>query len=106
MMESAQARHHGSHDFEGYYSQLCALQDTCPLTSVKAHLSEGALDLNADRIRLPDWTPILNALRINKNLEFIGVRSYFQQNGQETSGMYCVGFLSKCPIFIPCVEVL
>ena len=88
LIESVQARHHGSHDFESYYTQLCALQDTCPLTSVKAHLSEGALDLNADRIRLPDWTPILNTLKINKSLEFVGVRSYFQQNGQDTGKFY------------------
>ncbi|XP_022087058.1 centrosomal protein of 78 kDa-like [Acanthaster planci] len=77
-MESVQARQQGSQDFEGYYKQLCALQNTCPLTGVKVHLAEGVLDLNGDRIRAPDWAPILNALRINKSLRFVGIRSYYQ----------------------------
>ncbi|XP_033625434.1 centrosomal protein of 78 kDa-like isoform X1 [Asterias rubens] len=85
-MESVQARQRGSLDFEGYYKQLCALQDTCPLTSVKGHLTEGVLDINGDRVRTPDWPPILNSLRINKNLQFVAVRSYFQQScGSEDS---------------------
>ena len=77
-MESVQARQRGALDFEGYYRQLCALQDTCPLASVKAHLAQGVLDLNGDRIRAPDWAPVLKAVRINKSLWFIAVRSYFQ----------------------------
>ncbi|XP_038046202.1 centrosomal protein of 78 kDa-like [Patiria miniata] len=85
-MESVQARQRGALDYEGYYKQLCALQDTCPLTCVKVHLAQGVLDLNGDRIRSPDWAPVLNALRINKSLRFVGVRSYYQQaNGIEDS---------------------
>jgi len=29
--------------------------------------------------RTTDWLPILNTLKINKTLEFITVRSFFQQ---------------------------
>ncbi|XP_071941319.1 centrosomal protein of 78 kDa-like [Antedon mediterranea] len=79
MFTSIPARSKGSTNFESYYNNLCALQDSVPVQSVKAHLAEGALDINADRIRLPDWGPILNSIRINKSLSFIGIRSYFQQ---------------------------
>jgi hypothetical protein len=29
--------------------------------------------------RSTDWLPILNTLKINRTLEFIAIRSYFQQ---------------------------
>ncbi|XP_787261.4 centrosomal protein of 78 kDa isoform X1 [Strongylocentrotus purpuratus] len=83
MIESVKARQRGAQDFEGYYSQLCALQDSCPLTAVKAHLDDGVLDLNADRVRQPDWMPIINALRINRSLQFVAFRSYFQSSKQD-----------------------
>lgn len=83
MIESVKARRRGAQDFEGYYSQLCALQDSCPLTAVKAHLDDGVLDLNADRVRQPDWMPIINALRINRSLQFVAFRSYFQSSKQD-----------------------
>ncbi|XP_041459089.1 centrosomal protein of 78 kDa-like isoform X2 [Lytechinus variegatus] len=85
MIESVKARRRGAQDFEGYYSQLCALQDSCPLTAVKAHLDDGILDLNADRVRQPDWMPILNALRINRSLQFVAFRSYYQSAKQDDS---------------------
>ncbi|WAR11246.1 CEP78-like protein, partial [Mya arenaria] len=77
MIESVQVRHRGAYDFETHYDNLCALQDSCPLTAVKAHLSQGVLDLNGDRIRANDWMPVLNTLRINKSLEFVAIRSYY-----------------------------
>lgn len=83
MIESVKARRRGAQDFEGYYSQLCALQDTCPLSAVKAHLDDGVLDLNADRVRQLDWMPVLNALRINRSLQFIGIRSYYQPSSKQ-----------------------
>ena len=51
MIESVQVRQRGAFDFETHYDNLCALQDSCPLPAVKAHLSQGVLDLNGDRIR-------------------------------------------------------
>ena len=51
MIESVQVRHRGAYDYETHYDNLCALQDSCPLPAVKAHLSQGVLDLNGDRIR-------------------------------------------------------
>ncbi|CAH1790143.1 unnamed protein product [Owenia fusiformis] len=78
MIESVQVRQRGAYDFESHYDNLCALQDSVPIPAVKAHLSQGLLDVNGDRIRSNDWVPVLNTLRINKSLNFIGVRSYFQ----------------------------
>ena len=49
MIESVQARHRGAFHFEDHYDNLCALQDTEPLPAVKAHLSQGVIDLNGDR---------------------------------------------------------
>lgn len=77
MIESVQVRHRGAYDFETHYNNLCALQDSCPLPAVKAHLSQGVLDLNGDRIRANDWMPVLNTVRINKCLEFVAFRSYY-----------------------------
>ncbi|GAB1605828.1 hypothetical protein Ahia01_000865100 [Argonauta hians] len=61
----------GAYDFENHYNHLCAVNYSYPLSAVKAHLPQGILDLNADRIRINDWKPILNTLSINKSLEFI-----------------------------------
>lgn len=51
MIESVAVRQRGGFDFETHYDNLCALQSSCPLPAVKAHLAEGILDLNGDRIR-------------------------------------------------------
>ena len=51
MIESVQARQRGAYDFESHYDNLCALQDSVPLAAVKANLSSGILDINADRVR-------------------------------------------------------
>lgn len=77
-MESVAMRQSGAYDFETHYESLCALQSTCPIPAVKANLNEGVLDLNGDRIRSNDWVPVLDSLRINKTLEFIAIRSYYQ----------------------------
>ncbi|CAL1548543.1 unnamed protein product, partial [Lymnaea stagnalis] len=78
MIESVQARQRGAYNFSDHYDNLCALQDSVPLPSVKAHLAQGVIDLNGDRIRLTDWQPIINSIKINKSLQFIAVRSYYQ----------------------------
>jgi centrosomal protein CEP78 len=51
MIESVQIRHRGAFDFESHYDNLCAMQDSCPLTAVKAHLQQNVLDINGDRVR-------------------------------------------------------
>ncbi|XP_032873481.1 centrosomal protein of 78 kDa isoform X2 [Amblyraja radiata] len=84
MIESTHLRQRGSLDFESHYEHLCALHDLVPLKSVKANLYSGVLDINGDRIKLPEWTPIFNSIRINRHLAFLAVRSYYQPGLGET----------------------
>ncbi|KAL9951743.1 hypothetical protein ACROYT_G044467 [Oculina patagonica] len=79
MIETVRQRQKNSVDFASCYDNLCALQNSCPLGSITANLDEHTIDCNADRIRHSDWTPILNALKINKTLKTISFRSYWQQ---------------------------
>ena len=79
MIETVRQRQKNSTDFAACYDNLCALQNSCPLGSITANLEELTIDCNADRIRHSDWTPILNALKINKTLKFVSFRSYWQQ---------------------------
>jgi len=50
-MESVAIRQRGGYDFATHYDHLCALNNTCPLPAIKAHLDQRCLDINADRIR-------------------------------------------------------
>jgi len=51
MIESVAVRQRGAYDFETHYNNLCALQNSCPIPAVKAHLACGKLDINGDRMR-------------------------------------------------------
>ena len=51
MIQSVIVRQRGALDFAGHYDNVCALQSSCPLPAVKAHLAESVLDINGDRIR-------------------------------------------------------
>lgn len=66
-------------DFFSHYEHLCAVQGCIPITTVRAKKLCGALDLNADRIKAPDWVPLLNALRHTKTLTSISIRSFHHQ---------------------------
>jgi len=78
--ESVAIRQRGAYDFESCYANLCALQDTVPLVHVTAHLKQGVVDINGDKVRMVDWAPILNTIKINKSLRYLALRSYFQQS--------------------------
>lgn len=75
MLEPALNRRSGAQDFESYYDGACATQGSCPVAAVKVHLSRGMLDFNGDHVHVTDWTPILNALSINKQLHHIAIKS-------------------------------
>ncbi|NXS40493.1 CEP78 protein, partial [Balaeniceps rex] len=79
MIESVKIRRQCTLDFYSHYEHLCALQGSVPLKAVKANLTQGALDLIVDRIKAADWAPLLNAIRHNKTLTSIGIRSFHQQ---------------------------
>uniref|UniRef100_A0A8C0M243 Centrosomal protein 78 n=1 Tax=Canis lupus familiaris TaxID=9615 RepID=A0A8C0M243_CANLF len=78
MIDSAKLRRDGAADFFSHYEYLCALQDSVPPPAVRACLREGVLDFNADRLRGVDWAPLLSALRINKDLPLVSIKSCFQ----------------------------
>jgi len=51
VMETVVARQRGGFDFGAHYDGMCALNNTYPVQSVKAHLQQRILDISADRIR-------------------------------------------------------
>uniref|UniRef100_H2XSH8 Centrosomal protein of 78 kDa n=1 Tax=Ciona intestinalis TaxID=7719 RepID=H2XSH8_CIOIN len=89
--ESVAVRQRGAFDFASCYDNLCALQSTVPLSTVKAHLANGILDINGDKIRMIDWSPILNTLKINRNLRYVSIKSYFPTNGNSNGILYFKG---------------
>ncbi|XP_063050936.1 centrosomal protein of 78 kDa [Engraulis encrasicolus] len=75
MLDNIHARKQGALDFASFYDYSCAAQGSCPATAVKVHLGKGMLDFNGDHLQLSDWTPILNALSINKHLHHVAIKS-------------------------------
>ncbi|XP_045144334.1 centrosomal protein of 78 kDa isoform X2 [Echinops telfairi] len=78
MIDSVKLRRDSVADFYSHYEYLCSLQDSVPLPAVRASLREGVLELNADRLRAADWAPLLNTLKINKDLPLVSIKSGFQ----------------------------
>ncbi|XP_015668097.1 centrosomal protein of 78 kDa [Protobothrops mucrosquamatus] len=86
MIDSVKVRRQCSMDFYAHYEQLCALEGCAPLTSVKAKKLYNILDINADRIKAADWIPLLRAVRHNKTLTSILIKSCHHQ-GPGDSGL-------------------
>ena len=70
-MEAVQIRQRGAEDFAAYYESLCALQDICPVASIRAGVKEGVLNCHIRRLKKDDWHPVLTALKINKVLHTV-----------------------------------
>ncbi|XP_077200836.1 centrosomal protein of 78 kDa isoform X4 [Paroedura picta] len=98
MIDSVKTRRQCSLDFYSHYEHLCALHGCMPLSAVKARKLLGLLDINADRIKATEWAPLLNAIRHNKTLNSIAIRSLHYQghgdSGAERQGTY---FRRKIP---------
>ncbi|KFO04648.1 Centrosomal protein of 78 kDa, partial [Balearica regulorum gibbericeps] len=98
MIESVKIRRQCMLDFYSHYEHLCALQGSVPLKAVKANLTQGALDLIVDRIKAADWAPLLNAIRHNKTLTSIGIKSFHQQGlGESGVERYKTYFRRRIP---------
>ncbi|OCU01134.1 centrosomal protein of 78 kDa [Xenopus laevis] len=98
MIDSVRIRHQGSMDFLSHYEYLCALQDSVPMPAVKANLRHGSLSFNADRIKLSDWLPILNSLKINKSLLNVSIKSCHQPGlGESGAEKYGIHFKRRIP---------
>ena len=100
MIETVRQRQKNSTDFASCYDNLCALQNSCPLGSITANLDELTIDCNADRIRHADWTPLLNALKINKTLKILAFRSYWQQTLYPDGGRFIDPMYRVSQIFL------
>nr|XP_042706499.1 centrosomal protein of 78 kDa isoform X5 [Chrysemys picta bellii] len=85
MIDSVKIRRQSTLDFYSHYEFLCAVQGSVPLKTVKANVNQGILELNADRLKAPDWAPLLNAIRHNKTLTSIVIRSFHQQGLGESA---------------------
>ncbi|XP_053910524.1 centrosomal protein of 78 kDa isoform X2 [Cuculus canorus] len=98
MIESVKIRRQCMLDFYSHYEHLCALEGSVPLKAVKANVTQGALDIIVDRIKAADWVPILNAIRPNKTLISIGIRSFHQQSlGESGVERYKTYFRRRIP---------
>ncbi|XP_014798148.1 PREDICTED: centrosomal protein of 78 kDa isoform X2 [Calidris pugnax] len=98
MIESVKIRRQCLLDFYSHYEHLCALQGSVPLKAVKANLAQSALDLIVDRIKAADLVPLLNAIRHNKTLTSIGIRSFHQQGlGESGVERYKTYFRRRIP---------
>ncbi|NXL79475.1 CEP78 protein, partial [Leptocoma aspasia] len=102
MIESVKLRRRCMLDFYSHYEHLCELQGSLPLKAVKANVTRDAIDLIVDHIKATDWAPLLNALRHNKTLTSIGIRS-LHQHGLEESGVerYKTYFRRRIPATLP-----
>ncbi|PSN55506.1 hypothetical protein C0J52_02586 [Blattella germanica] len=75
MISSVKERKENAHKFSFCYEDICKLQNRVPLPCVKAHLKKNILDFNCDRVTYDEWGPILNAISLDRSLDFIGIRS-------------------------------
>ena len=70
-MEAVCIRQRGAEDFVAYYESLCALEDTCPIASIRSGAKEGVLSCRVFKAKRNDWHPLLTALQINKALHTV-----------------------------------
>lgn len=60
--------------FYVWYTELCRRQNSNPVSAIRpANLrNDQVLDFIADRIKIEDWGPFFNALRLDTSLHAIG----------------------------------
>ncbi|POI32743.1 hypothetical protein CIB84_003505 [Bambusicola thoracicus] len=85
MIDSVKIRRQCMLDFYSHYEHLCAVQGSVPLKAVKTNLTQGTLDLTVDRIKAADWTPLLDAIRHDKTLTSVVIRSCHHQGLGESA---------------------
>ncbi|KAK6625175.1 hypothetical protein RUM43_005466 [Polyplax serrata] len=65
--------------FAKYYTDLCHIQHSHPLSAIKQNLDKGILDFYCDRIKFEEWWSIINALSCDKTLHCVAIRSRHPQ---------------------------
>jgi len=103
-MESVAIRQRGGYDFAAHYDHLCALNNTCPVPAVKAHLAQNQLDINADRIRYVWWIFMLcrhctlnNCLTVYFR-DVLGIRLYLDPARYPATFHYLDAIRIQCPV--------
>ncbi|XP_075875633.1 centrosomal protein of 78 kDa isoform X2 [Nelusetta ayraudi] len=86
VQDHAYIRQRGAHDFMAYYEFACGQIESVPLTSVSMNLHKGSLDFNGDRVKSPEWAPIISSISVNKHLHHIAIRSTHQASGGAAGG--------------------
>lgn len=66
-----------SHVFHRKYVQSCKEFGLVPLQAVKTEIRKNSLDFNVDKIKFDEWQPILNALRLDRSLHYVRLRSRY-----------------------------
>lgn len=106
-------------DFASHYDHLCLTRGMAPIPAVKMFLSQGVLDINGDRIkyvlslktffihffrifalfllRYPEWDPIFGAIKSNKTLAWLAIRSYYYPPEEFGTAVY---FTTNICIFL------
>ncbi|XP_072215861.1 centrosomal protein of 78 kDa [Excalfactoria chinensis] len=98
MIDSVKIRRQCMLDFYSHYEHLCAVQGSVPLKAVRANLAQGTLDLSVDSIKTADWAPLLDAIRHDKTLTSVGIRSFHQQGlGESGAERYKTYFRRRIP---------
>lgn len=63
--------------FYVWYNELCRRQNSNPICAVRNpnQRNDQVLEFNADRIKIEDWHPIINAIRLDTSLHVISIHS-------------------------------
>ena len=83
MMEVTKLCQRGATDFVSYYNNLCALQSTCPVASIRGCAEEGVLNCHINKLKRIDWHPILTALRVNQILHTVVFYDKWEERAQQ-----------------------
>ncbi|XP_014240277.1 centrosomal protein of 78 kDa-like isoform X2 [Cimex lectularius] len=76
-------------NFSDKYECVCKAHHTEPLRDIKAYLSRNILSFIGDRIKYKDWIPLLKAIRGDKFLHFINIRSRLSSGCGNPQNLLC-----------------
>lgn len=75
---STEIRRKGLTDFLTSYEQCCTLQNSVPLKIISASFCSNSLCLDASKIRVSDWPPLLRAISTGKKIQKLRFTSSYR----------------------------
>ncbi|KAL3318310.1 Centrosomal protein of 78 kDa [Cichlidogyrus casuarinus] len=84
MTTTKQEKKRGAFDFNYYYDSMCVLKDLSPVSAIKANIGKGIIDICVDSLKYPDWAPMLESIKINRNLRFYSFKSKLGSKEQKS----------------------